>query len=153
MIDQELPQKISELLQPILAESALELVELNIKRRGRTIVVEIFADRAQGGISIESCSRVNRQISRQIEERNLIGDDYEVEVSSPGIDRPLKSAKDFLRTLGRPVRFHLKEKIDNKFEYTGIVQDVLENNVMLVLPSTTKVIPLDKINKAIQVIE
>ena len=151
MIAQDLPQRIEELLQPILEESALELVELNIKRKGRTILIEVLTDRGQGGITLDNCTTVNRKIAREIEEKRLIDEDYLIEVSSPGLDRPFRTAKDYLRALGRSVRFHLLEPIDARWEYTGVVQDVLENGVLVQLSSTTKEIPFDKISKAIQV--
>ena len=150
MIAPDLAHKIEERLQSILDDVAVELVELNLKRRGRTIVVEILADRAKGGITVEECTYVNRNIAREIEEQKLIEDDYVVEVSSPGLDRPLKTIKDFSRVLGRRVRFLLKEPLEKKWEYSGIVEDANDSSVAVRLASANIAIPYDKINKAVQ---
>lgn len=147
---EELSLKIQTMIVPLITELGLELIELNLKRHGKVISVQILADKPAGGITIEECTFINRSLNRMLEEQNLISDDYEVEVSSPGLDRTLKTQKDFLRMMGRRVRFHLLEKIAEKLEHSGIIRAVSEESVIVETKSATITIPLEKISKAVQ---
>ncbi len=148
----DLEQNIQQTLTPLLEEIGSELVELKVRRQVKTLVVDIIADRPQGGITIEECVYLNKHINQKIEEENWIQGDYVVEVSSPGIDRPLKTVKDFLRVKGRQVRFHLLEPLENRLEYSGIIKDVEENFVRIDFKTKMISIPLGKIRKAVQVV-
>jgi len=150
---EELYNKILGLLKVELKNSDIELIELNIKRRGKTIAIEILMDKEQGGITIDECSGINRHVSNTIEEKEWVDGDYVVEVSSPGLDRPLTTPRDFQRVLGRMVRVHLAELISGKREHLGIVKEVLEDQIIIEAKKTLVTIPLEKVNKAVQIIE
>lgn len=149
----ELTEKIEALIMPCIRESSVELIELNIHRRGKMVIIDIVADRADGGITIDECAALNKMIDRAIEKRQWFGDDYIVEVASPGLDRPLKTAEDFLRVLGRKVRIHLVESIDGKVEHHGEVKEASEDQIMIKTKDKAILIPLPHIAKAVQVIE
>lgn len=144
--------KIEKLIMPCVEEVSAELIEFRVKHRGRTLVFEIIADKAMGGITVGECSMINRNVVKRLEGESFLGQDYVVEVSSPGIDRPLKTQKDFLRVIGRKVRFYFGEPVDNKREYIGIIKAVDERQVMIEAGSTPMSIPLEKIHKAVQMI-
>ena len=131
---------------------AVEIVEINIRRQGRAIMVEVLADKKKGGITIDECTVINKQLSQKIEEENFIEDDYWIEVSSPGLDRPLKTEKDFMRVIGKKVRFHLSDFLENKKEYEGVIREVAGRNVFIKTKVKPLTIPLDKIVKATQII-
>ena len=151
MLD-EIKIKIEEFINPFLGELGLELVELILKRRGRTIAIEVVADKPTGGVTLAECTILNRYLSTKMEAENFMESDYVIEVCSPGIDRPLKGKKDFLRVVGREVRFYLSEPIHNKSEQVGTVQNVEETNVAIESKSQVLNIPYEKIIKAIQAI-
>ena len=113
---QKLTEDIERLIMPCIKKLFVELIELRIKHRGKTVIVDVTADKPQGGITLGECSIVNKHIAKKIEEKGLIEDPYEVEVASPGLDRPLVTEKDFTRVIGRSVRFHLLEPIEEKCE-------------------------------------
>ena len=77
------------------------------------IVIQILVDRINGGIIVDECADVNVHVNNQLEALNLIEDNYTLEVSSPGLDRPLTTKKDFKRVLGIMTRFHLNEMVQN----------------------------------------
>lgn len=149
---EELTDKIRPLVVPFIKESRFELVELNFKRRGRLIVIDITVDKADGGITIEECALINKNIVWKIEEKQAIVENYIIEVSSPGLDRPLRTEKDFLRVFGREVRFHLLDYINGKKEHSGIVKDIIGGEVIVDTKSGDILIPVNKIEKAVQVI-
>jgi len=154
-VDEEWKQTIDGFLQPVLSELELELFELTVRRYRSTVIVEIIIDKKYGGISVDECTKVNRELKHYLEDTGLLGEDYSLEVSSPGLDRPLRSLKDFVRVTGRQVRFYLSEKVQDRLEYVGRITQVNEENeeIVLELANDTVKIPYAKINKAVQEIE
>ena len=125
----KLTKQIEALIMPYIGELSVDLVELNVKHRGKTVVIDIVADRP-GGITIGECTFITKKVDREIEKKQLVSEDYVVEVSSPGLDRALKISKDFSRVLGRKVRFHLLEVVEGKIEHLGEVVEVKENEIL-----------------------
>lgn len=143
---------LEQIVPPLVKAQGLELVGLEVQRYNHTLRIEIFADRPRGGITIDECAGINRQVINKIEEGLLIADDYTLAVSSPGLDWPLKTDKDFLRAIDRPVRFHLAEAIDGKIEYSGTVRRVEGENVMVEIKEKEIAIPIKNIRKAVQIV-
>lgn len=149
---EELDNAIQEFIIPLMNDLSVELVDLNIRRQNRAIVIDVITDKPQGGITLNECSLVNQRLSQELEEKDLIKEDFTVEVSSPGLDRPLKTVKDFLRNVGRNVRFYLSERVEEKKEYTGIVKEVMDSKIIVDTKKNSVTIPINLINKAVQVI-
>jgi len=101
MDDPRLPA-IKALIEPIVAEQDTELVELTCRPQGRQLLVRLLVDKA-GGITIAQCAQLNQRVSAALETANLIEESYTVEVSSPGLDRPLAAKRDFERAVGEDV--------------------------------------------------
>ena len=148
----ELTGQIEGIILKPIQEISAELVEFQIRHRGKTAVVEIIADRP-GGITIGECAYINKKIDQSIEKKQWFGGDYVVEVSSPGLDRPLKTPKDFMRAMGKVVRFHLLQPVENKIEHAGEVSAVEGNKNLIKKNENIIVIPLEIISKAVRVIE
>ncbi len=148
----KLTEQIEALIMPYIEELSAEIVELNVKQRGNTVVIDIAADRP-GGITIGECTFINKKVDREIEKRQWFDGNYVVEVSSPGLDRALKTSKDFLRVLGREVRFHLLDALEGKVEHLGEVVEVNEDKILIKTNDKTITVPLGSISKAVQVIE
>ncbi len=145
--------ELRQLLSGYLAARGLDLIEVIYRDAGRNTLLRILVDRPYGGISIQECAKLNHQISALLEEKDIIRDSYILEVSSPGLDRPLKSQKDFLRCIGRNVRFFLNEPVQGKIELTGILKQAKEESVEIETAGGTAEIAFSKILKATQVIE
>lgn len=93
-------QRVEELLQPILLEMGLELVDLEFKKAGRSHVLRVFVDKS-GGVNLDDCADLSRELSVQLDVEDCIPSKYTLEVSSPGLDRPLKKEQDFIRYKGK----------------------------------------------------
>ena len=143
--------QIEEIINSFIKDRLLELVEISVKPRNKSVMIRILADRPQGGITVEECAAVNRYLAGEIDRLQLVND-YTVEVSSPGLDRPLKTKKDFLRGIGREVRFYLSEPVDNKREYAGAIEGIEDDCVVVQLAKGTIVIPLENIDQAKQIV-
>ena len=151
MLD-SLKNDLENFLSGVMAPLSMELVDLKLRYQGNTIAVEVLADKPQGGITIEECSSLNKSIREYLEQGSFQDGAFEVEVSSPGLDRPLKTPRDFRRVIGQDVRFYLSEKIEGKLEHAGTVKDIQEDRVVVSTPSDSLVLPIEKINKAVQII-
>jgi ribosome maturation factor RimP len=148
-----LKQELISSIEPVLNQMKINLVDLRIGMYGNVMNLRVFADKESGGINIAECTSINRQLVQEIDKRNLIGGDYTIEVSSPGLDWPLKTAKDFKRVLNRKVRFHLTEALEGKIEYSGEVKEILDQSVKIQIKDREMLIPIDKIHKALQIVE
>jgi ribosome maturation factor RimP len=122
-----LEERVRSLAEPVLARYGAELVELQV-RRGRTQLVRIVADR-EDGIDLETCARVSEEVSRLLDAEDPISGRYTLEVTSPGLARPLRSERDFRRNLGRRVRIVLARS-----QVEGEVKEVLGNAVTIATP-------------------
>lgn len=103
----ELTERIRSLAEPVLARHGVDLVELAV-RRGRTQLVRVVADR-ESGIDLETCARVSEELSRMLDADDPVVGRYTLEVTSPGLDRPLRTASDFRRVVGKRVRIVLAD--------------------------------------------
>lgn len=148
---EELTQRIKTLIMPCIENSDAELIEMNIRRQGPTTFVEIVADKESGGITVDECSRINTDVFQELERAGILGEDFVVEVASPGLDRPLKTERDFLRAKGWNVRLHLREPFEGKLEYLGSVQGVEQNIVIMQIKQKTMRLPIENIHKAVHV--
>jgi ribosome maturation factor RimP len=140
------------IIEDYLKARNLELVELIHRFEGSGLVLRIIVDKPHGGITIGECGSLNRDIARLLDEKDLIAQSYTLEISSPGLDRPLKSRNDFMRCMNKPVHVFLNEMVDNKMEWEGIIAAVTEMAVTLDNEGRAIELPLSKINWAKQII-
>jgi ribosome maturation factor RimP len=152
MSKEQVVAELEKLIGEFLAPHGLELVELVYRFEGQGMVLRVIADYPQGGVSMGECSRLNRAIGDLLEEKNVIDSYYILEVCSPGLDRPLRSRRDFKRCASKSVKCFLKEPINGKIEWDGVIADVSDTRVVLNTPAGVLDIPLEKINKAKQII-
>lgn len=142
--------KVRALVDPVLAARRIELVELTYRRQGPGTVLRFLVDTASG-ITIEECGALNQTIGAILDEHDVIPERYTLEVASPGLDRPLKSARDFERVIGRRVVLHLREPLGGAVELVGTLASVGDELVTLVLDSTERLrVPLASIARAQQ---
>lgn len=148
---EELKKDLMAIAQPLFDEAGVDLIELNVRRHGSEMMVQVLADRPTGGISMEECSYLNRKLVDAIDAQAAI-DGYSLELSSPGLDRPLSTKKDFLRVMHQEIRFHLTGPVGGKREYSGILKEVMDDGVIIETQKYgTITIPIGNISKAVQV--
>lgn len=111
-------QITEELLQPIMEKNNYELVDVEYVKEGANWYLRAYVDK-EGGITIEDCEIVSRELEAKLDEKDPIPEQYILEVSSPGLDRPLKKEKDFERSIGKLVDVKLYKAIDKNKEFTG----------------------------------
>ncbi|PLX85950.1 MAG: ribosome maturation factor [Desulfuromonas sp.] len=111
MIKVDLQETLQQLVQPIVDDFGLELVELEFKPEGRSMALRIFIDKP-GGVSLDDCVAVSREVGAILEVEDPIRCAYRLEVSSPGLDRPLKKVSDFEKFSGKLVKIKTNESLD-----------------------------------------
>jgi len=134
---------LSELLEKTLPPMGYELVDWEISPKGR--LVRVFIDKPKG-VDVEDCARVSRHLTRLFAVENI---DFErLEVSSPGLDRPLKKAADFARFVGEEADIRLTAPIENARRMKGILRGVEDNAVLVLTAQGMRTIPLGDIDRA-----
>ena len=123
-------QKTEEILNPIVEEYGFELVDVEYVKEGSTWYLRAYIDKP-GGINIDDCETVSRRLSDILDEKDYIDEAYILEVSSPGLGRPLKKEKDYKRSLGEEVEIRTYRMIDRQKEFTGILKEYDEKTVTI----------------------
>jgi len=98
-----LKNKIVELIKPSIEEDGFDLVELKLSRYRKSNTLRVFID-SDNGVRLDDCARISRVIDVVLEDNNIFRNGYTIEVSSPGLDRPLQTSKDFRRRIGEQVQ-------------------------------------------------
>lgn len=153
MAGSDIEAQVVRLAQPILDSMGLELVELEFKKVGRSFVLRLFIDK-QGGVNLDDCAEVSRELSLVLDVEDCIPNRYTLEVSSPGLDRPLRTEADYSRYAGRlavvkTTELLKDEKGSPRKTFLGTINGVEEGAVVINLKEGRLArIPLDKIVKA-----
>ena len=113
--------KTEQLILPILERMQFELVDVEYVKEGSMYYLRAYIDK-EGGITINDCEAVAREMNELLDREDFIPDSYTFEVSSPGLGRPLKKDKDLERSLGESVDVRLFRAIDRQKEFTGILK-------------------------------
>ena len=123
-------QSVADLIEPTLRGSNIELVDVEYKKTGKIWVLRVFIDKNQG-VTVHDCQELSREIEDLIEIHELIDDHYVLEVSSPGLNRPLTKDTDFLRNKGKRIQIKTYSPINNKKENVGTVIDCVNGTLFL----------------------
>jgi ribosome maturation factor RimP len=110
MIHEDLKDKIMQLIDSKQLTSNYEVDELNIFKQGKKWVISLLMDKKEGAISLDECADWNRSISNEIETRGWMEEPFVMEVASPGLDRPLKTASHFRRAVGESLDIHYRDE-------------------------------------------
>lgn len=128
---------IKKLILPILESQDVDLIDIEFKGKSGSQIFRIFVD-IDGGITLDQCVNLSREISDLLDTRNLISGRYRLEVSSPGLDRPLKAERDFKRNLGRKVRInYLTDQAEDQ-AIIGTIEQV-DNNLVVVMQDNQQI--------------
>ena len=118
---EEYEKKAESLITPIIEENGFELVDVEYVKEGANMYLRAYIDKP-GGININDCEKVSRAFSDILDKEDFIDDAYILEVSSPGLGRPIKKQKDFKRNLEKEIEFKSYKEIDGNKEFSGILK-------------------------------
>jgi len=121
-------ERIREVIAPILNSMGLELIDLELSGHGRRGHLRIFIDKA-GGVNVDDCEQVSRYVGHALDVADPIPHGYLLEVSSPGLDRPLRKIEDYQRAAGKLVRLKLNHPRDGEWVIIGRLQGLKEDGI------------------------
>lgn len=140
--------KVRRFLEDLLPSMDLELFDLQFRREGHGWVLRVFVD-AEEGVGLEHCSTVSRELGYYLDVEDLIEHAYHLEVSSPGLERPLRSASDFSRFTGKLAKVKLSKSREGQKVFEGVIEKVCRDIIDLRLEDKTLVqFSFEEINKA-----
>jgi ribosome maturation factor RimP len=139
------------LAEPHVRDAGLDLIEVQFGRESTGLVLRLFLDRSvegQGPVGFEECERVSRDVSAALDVADLIPNAYQLEVSSPGLDRPLRRERDFERFQGKSARIRLEGGVDGRRNFSGTLGAVKDGRVEIACDGRSYLLPIDDIARA-----
>jgi ribosome maturation factor RimP len=140
-------KKITELADSIAGQYSVEIVDIELTGSSRKPLIRIFIDK-ENGVTLDDCGKFSRALSALLDVEDPIPTAYVLEVSSPGLDRPLRVMKDFERSIGKLVRIVTRARIEEQNVFTGRLTRVEGENITLSFEDKEIKIPFDQISKA-----
>jgi ribosome maturation factor RimP len=140
--------RIESVVVPVVRSHGLSLVDLEFRREGHRWVLRLYVDKP-GGVGIADCQRLSHELGDVLDVTGLIEESYDLEVSSPGLDRQLRKEREFRWAVGKPVRCWVSEPIDGRREFAGVLAAATDEGVSLTGPDgTVTLIPRRLLTKA-----
>jgi ribosome maturation factor RimP len=147
MTEREIVELVRAMIHPIVSNEGMEVVDVEYRRESGGWVLRLILDK-EGGVTLDDCTRVSREVGRSLDVEDVIQTSYALEVSSPGLTRPLKTEKDFLKYLHRLVKVRTVDPIQNRRQFKGKLLGVSENGVQIEVDGEIFQIPLFNVAKA-----
>ncbi len=146
-IEEFIIKEVTKLAMPLLEEKGMELVDLQYRRESTGWVLRLFIDK-KGGVTVDDCAEISRELGYHLDVRELIPHNYNLEVSSPGVNRPLKKMDDFKRFIGHNVHIRTTSPVEKRRNFTGILRGVNNDEIILEIDGKGLNIPFSLIDKA-----
>lgn len=141
-------KQLEEILRPVVEGLGYELWGIEFRSRGHDSMLRVFIDDAENGIAIEDCEKVSRQISGVMDVEDPIQTEYTLEVSSPGMDRPLFRLEHYQEFVGHMVKLRLRMAFEGRRKFQGLIKGVEGDEVVIVVDDHEYLLPFDSIDKA-----
>jgi len=120
-------EKIKELVKPVIESENMELLDIECLKMKSSWLVRIYMDK-EGGITLDDCSEITNQVGDLLDIHEVPSGSYILEVSSPGLNRPLAREKDFIKYKGREIKVKVRDKLDGKRIFRGKLVNFLEED-------------------------
>ncbi|KGJ96693.1 ribosome maturation factor RimP [Thalassotalea sp. ND16A] len=140
-------QKLSEMLRPAVEMTGVELLGIEYISAGNHSVLRLYIDH-ENGIDVDNCAEVSRQVSAVLDVEDPISTEYNLEVSSPGVDRPLFTKPHFEKVVGETVEVKLGMPLNGRRKFKGLLEAVEGDNLVVVVDGEDFDLPISNIDKA-----
>ena len=142
-----LEQRLTEMFTPSVEDLGYELVGIEYVRAGQHSTLRVYIDQ-EAGILVDDCAAVSRQISALMDVEDPITNEYTLEVSSPGLDRPLFTLQQYQASIGEKLSLKLRLAFDGRRRFTGLLSGIEGDDVLLQIDDEEYLLPFDSIEKA-----
>jgi ribosome maturation factor RimP len=135
---EELQDKVAKMIEPVINDLGIDLVDIDLKKMGSKALLRVYIE-TDAGITIDNCEQVSREVSATLDVEDPIPYAYVLEVSSPGLERPLKKPADFIRFKGNMVRVVTRKAIDKQTFFIGTLSEATDHEIVLNLPKDKEI--------------
>ena len=129
--------KTEQLIQPLIDANNFELVDVEFVKEGSDWYLRVYIDK-DGGITVDDCELISRAFNEILDREDYISEQYIFEVSSPGLMRPLKKEKDYIRSVGKSIDIKLYKPVDKCKEFTGVLDSYDKDTVTIKMDDDTQ---------------
>jgi len=141
-------ERIKDLIDPVIDREGLELVDIELKREAIGLVLRILVDTKEGGISLDEVAKASQSIGKVLDEADVIEQKYTLEVSSPGIERPLTRPEHFKRFVGSNVLVKTEKPVGNRRKFKGELIEASDTSFVVKTDDERYEIPYENVVKA-----
>jgi ribosome maturation factor RimP len=142
-----LRERVAGLLEPLVADLGYELVQLEMQPQGRGSLIRLYIDKPDG-VDLGDCERVSREVSAALDVADPIASSYRLEVSSPGLDRPLAKPEHYRRFAGSRAKVQLIAPVDGRRRFAGLLKGLDGEDVLLEVDGELFRLPLGQVERA-----
>jgi len=136
---EEYEAKTESFLMPLMEENNFELVDVEYVKEAGSWFLRAYIDK-EGGVTVDDCEIISRRLGEWLDEKDFIADSYILEVSSPGLGRPLKKEKDFIRSMGKDVDIKLYKPLNKQKDYSGTLKAFDKETVTIIREDGTDLV-------------
>ena len=141
-------KQLEDILRPVVEGLGYEFWGIEFRSHGHHSKLRVFIDDAENGIAIDDCEKVSRQVSGVMDVEDPIQTEYTLEVSSPGMDRPLFRLEQYAAFIGHKVQIKLRMAFEGRRKFLGLIKGVEGDDVVVVVDDHEYLLPFDSIEKA-----
>jgi len=147
MMEREIVNRVRAIAEPMLLDERMELVDIEYRRESKGWVLRLILDK-EGGVTLDDCTRVSQEVGRNLDVEDFIQTPYTLEVSSPGLTRPLKTEKDFMKYCNRLIKVKTVDPVENRRQFKGELLDVSHGQIEIKVEGEVFQISLSNLTKA-----
>lgn len=146
-MSQDVIGRVTALVEPIIVQAGLELVDVEYAKEGMHWFLRLYIDK-EGGVDLDDCALISHRAGETLDKEDFIPHAYMLEVSSPGLERPLKKAADYERYQGRLIKVRTKNVFQGYQEFSGYLAGLEDGKIVLEYQGEQVQIPMDQVEKA-----
>jgi ribosome maturation factor RimP len=146
-VSAEIVERVRAIANPILLDEGMELVDVEYRREQTGWVLRLYIDK-EGGVTVDDCSRISREVGRNLDVEDLILAPYAFEVSSPGLTRSLKNERDFVKYQNRLIKVKTFNPMDSRRQFRGRLLGLSADHIEIEIEGKVFRIPLSNVAKA-----
>jgi len=143
----EIVDRVRAIVDPILSNEGMELVEIEYRRESRGWVLRLYIDK-EGGVTLNDCTQISQELGRNLDVEDFISNPYTLEISSPGLTRPLKNERDFIKYRNRLIKVKTFDPIESRRQFKGKLLGISDRRIELEMEGGVLQIPLSNVAKA-----
>lgn len=142
----EMEDRLEEFIEPLVEAEGLRLICVDVGRRGKKMVITVCLDR-KGGIDVDTCAEMSEEISRHMDVEDIVEDSYNLEVTSPGLQRSLRKPREYRAFVGREVEVVLRQAFEGRQKMVGRLLEADEDGMTILVEEEEIVFPYDALKR------